>query len=154
MFEQNITIRNRFAVLDQLIAVILHHAEFKKRRLLDLRFGAVLVRLRKPGQLDADAVAAGGLDDGFRHAETVNTFAQHFDGLRQRRARHIRTLRLKAVRVRREQDIRIHLDEKFRAALQIQTELDLARRVALKAIQDEQIRVNLILRADKGKILL
>jgi hypothetical protein len=52
-----------------------------------------------------------------------------------------------AVGVRREQDVRVHLDEERRAALQIQAELDLAGRVALKPVQDEQIRVNLVLRA-------
>ena len=144
VFQQHITIRNRFAVLDNIVAVILHHAEFKKRRFLNLRFGAVLIGLRETGQLDENAIATGRLNHRFGHAETVNALTQDFDGLRQRAAGLVRVRELG----------RIHLDEERRAALQIQTEFNFARRVALQTIQNKQIRMHLILRADEREIVL
>jgi hypothetical protein len=53
-------------------------------------------------------------------------------------ARHL-LARRRAVRFLLEKHVRVHLDEERRAALQIEAELDLARRVALKLVQDEQL---------------
>ena len=144
VLQQFIAIRNRLAILDDVVAVVVDHAEFKERRLLDLRLGTVLVRLRKTGQLDENAIAAGRLNHRLRHAEAVNALAQDLDGLRQRAAGLVRVRKLG----------RVHLDKERRAALQIQTQFNFARRVALQAVQDKQIRVNLVLRANERKVFL
>ncbi len=144
VLEQFIAIRNRLAVLDDFVAVVIDHAEFQKRRLLNLRFGTVFVGLRKTGQLDENTIATGRLNHRLGHAETVNALAQHFDGLRQRAAGVVRVRELG----------RVHLDEERRAALQIQSQLILPAAVALQTVQNKQIRVNLILRGDERKVFL
>jgi len=115
--EQLVTRRNRFAVADDFVAVVIDHAKFEIGLLLNLFLRIFLVRLREAGQLDQDPVAAGGLNDRFGHAETVDAFAQDIHGLRHCGAGHVRARLLRAIGAGLKQDVRIHLQKEGSAAL-------------------------------------
>ena len=69
------------AFFDQLFAFGMDEMEGETGGFLNVGFGFVLSYLRKTGQLDGDKARTSGLNDGFGNTQTVNAFAQHFDGL-------------------------------------------------------------------------
>ena len=158
--EQYIAGRNRLVVFDDLLAVFLHHPEFQIRGLLNLRLGAFLVVFGQAWQLNQNAVAARRLNDGLGHAKSIHALAQHLDRLRQRAFRpghvrnHLDGARTIGDRFNVNQLVGVHFHEERRAALQIQSEFDFARRLALKLVQNECVRIHLILRIEKGEISL
>ena len=98
------------ALLNELRAVGMHHAKFQKRRLLDLLARIILLRLGQSGKLNQNPILARLLDDGFGDAQLVHALTEHFDGVFERAVLLFRARQL----------VRVHRDEKRRAAPQIQ----------------------------------
>ena len=117
------------ALQDETIALRLHEAEFQIGRFLNLCAGVVLVGIGQARQLNEDAVVAGRLDDGLGHAEPIHALAQHFRGLGQSLVHPLR-MGKGGVGIS-SQVVGVYAHQERCAALQIQTELNPARRLLL-----------------------
>ena len=138
------------ALLNQIIAVGMHDAEFEVGGLLNLGLGEFLVGFGEAGELDEDAVIALRLDDWLGDAELVHALAEDFDGLGKDALvflGHVGTggVRAGGVGEGGEGLGEIHANEERGAALQVQAELELARAFALELVQDETRGVVVVL---------
>lgn len=137
-FLQQFVARREPPVADEGVGFRMHHAELKEGGLFDLVADTLVFRLRETGHHDEDAVLAGRLDDGFGDAELVDALAEHFDGVGERGLFHRGLVR--AVGVGEELGT-VHEHQEGRAALEIESELDLAGGLALEAVQNRAGRL-------------
>src|SRR5690348_13959618 len=120
-------------------------SEFQESDFLNLIRGLFHGRLRQTGQLNENAIGAFRFDEWFGDAKGVDAFAEHLDGLRQRRAGGHGGIGIETVRVQS--------DEERHAALEIEAEFDPAGSFALQGIENKSRWIGSLLGFDEWEIV-